>query len=118
MRVWRLIVASCIGLVATSVHAAPRSIRFKVINRSRHVIEAANIVPSATAQWGANLLAKGALKPNMSAVLEFTGECGTYDLRFVAEKGVHYFVESESFCAHDDVVTIGAHDVKKSAPNN
>jgi hypothetical protein len=111
---------TAVGVVVltTSAFAAPRSIRFKVVNNSPHVIEAVNVAVPSSPRWGDNLLVRGSLKPGASAVIELVGECGTYDLRFVATKGVQYLVESESFCADDDVVVVGAHEVKKSSPHN
>ena len=112
------LLAVVLAFLATTVSAAPRSIRFKVVNQSPYVIDAVNVTAPSSAKWGDNLLVNGALKPGASAVLALTGECGTYDLRFLATKGVQYLVESESFCTDDDVVVIGAREVKKSTPKN
>ncbi len=72
---------------------------------------------SLNPHWGENLLKGRTLGPGEFAVLRFSGDCGAYDLRFVAERGTEFLVDEEPFCDDDDVVTVAGRAVTKVAPH-
>ncbi len=96
------------------VAAQRAAIRFKVVNATPDEIVAVYACPTGAAQWGPNLLTRGPLAPGQRRVLAIAGECGLYDLRLVAPGGKEYMDEELTFCEDDDVVTIGAGELKKA----
>ena len=100
-------------LLATALLAAtqaatepPKKIRVRIVNASAHTVQQVFASRSGTSAWGENLLARGPIRPGARAVVRFSGDCGTYDLRFVAEKGAELLEDEIEFCDDDDVVTI------------
>ncbi len=96
------------------VEAQRAAIRFKVVNATADEIVAVYACPTGAAQWGPNLLTRGPLAPGQRRILALTGDCGLYDLRLVAPGGKEYMDEELTFCEDDDVVTIGAGELKKA----
>jgi hypothetical protein len=111
-----LILATVLLMTAQAGVETPGKIRVRLVNASPHTIHQVFASRSDTSRWGANLLANGPLRPGSRAVVGFAGDCGTYDLRFVAEKGTELLEEEVDFCDHDDVVTIGSDRVHRKKP--
>ena len=109
MRSWIFL---ALATITVPQAAAKTSIRFKAVNTSPYVIRAVYVSSTSQSDWGANLLSTP-LQPNHSVKLRFAGDCGTYDLRFVADKGVEFLVDEEQFCDDDDIVTVGAQAVTR-----
>jgi hypothetical protein len=93
--------------------AAERVIRFELDNRTGGEIRAVYITPSKSPKWGENLLKSGALTTGKTLSLSFNGECGLYDVRLVAPGGREYMDEEVSFCEENDVLTVGATEIRK-----
>jgi hypothetical protein len=96
-----------LGGAASATPRTPAGIRFRVVNAGPHVIHGVYVCPSTKPTWGPNLLTRGPLKPGMKAFFRFSGRCGSYDLRLVADDGIEFLEEELEFCEDDDVVTIG-----------
>jgi serine protease Do len=97
---------------------AAKGIRVRLVNASAHTIHRVFASRSGTPSWGSNLLKRGPMRPGARASIRLAGDCGTYDLRFVAEKGVELLEDEIEFCDDNDVVTVGAETVgrKKASP--
>ena len=110
----------CAGLwlvVASSIvtEAADRAIRFELENKTGSEIRAVYITPSKSPTWGENLLKSGILTSGKALPLSFNGECGLYDVRLVAPGGREYMDEEVSFCEENDVLIVGATEMRKAA---
>ncbi len=82
------------------------TIRVKVVNTSPYPIRQIYACPSGVSTWGANLLQKSPLAPGERATINVRGECGSYDLRLVADNGTEFLEEEMDFCDDDDVLTV------------
>ena len=112
-----LMLATVLLMTTTQVGAEPpRKIRVRLVNASPHTIHQVFASRSGTPSWGANLLANGPIRPGSRAVVRFAGDCGTYDLRFLADKGTELMEEEVEFCDDDDVVTVGADRIDRRKP--
>jgi hypothetical protein len=113
-----LMLATLLLVTTQAPTEPPRRIRVKLVNASPHTIHQVFASRSETPSWGDNLLTKGPIRPGSRAVVRFAGDCGAYDLRFVAEKGAELLEDDVDFCDDDDVVTIGADriDRRKTTP--
>ena len=61
--------------------------------------------------WGTNRLQGRTLAPGESVALEIAGECGPYDVRFVADGGMELEGEEVELCPADGswlVIVLGA----------
>lgn len=95
--------------------AADRAIRFELSNKTGGEIRAVYITPSKSPKWGENLLKSGSLASDSTLSLSFNGECGLYDVRLVAPGGREYLDDEVSFCEENDVLTVGATEMRKAA---
>ena len=111
-----LMLATVLLLTAQAGAAPARTIRVRLVNASPHTIEEVFASRSDTPSWGATLLANGPLRPGGRAFVRFVGDCGTYDLRFLAQKGTELMEEEVEFCDDDDIVTIGGDRIRRRKP--
>jgi serine protease Do len=112
-----MLMLATVLLVTTQAAAEPpRKIIVRLVNASRHTIHEVFASRSGTPNWGGNLLKSGPIRPGSRRVVRFAGDCGTYDLRFVAEKGTELLEDEIDFCDDDDVVTIGADGIDRRKP--
>ena len=111
-----LIVAMALTLGLPGAGNAKTSIRFKLVNASPHTIRAAYVSAADKGQWGDSLLNGAPLPPGQSVTLVITGDCGSYDVRFVTDKKVEFLDEDVQFCDDDDVVTIDKSGIAKAKP--
>jgi hypothetical protein len=99
---------------------------FTVVNAGSRRIRAVYVSPSSSPNWGGNLLGEGlaaseaaalraeGLRPGGRVRVRVTGECGTFDVRLVAENGTEFIEEEVELCDDEDLVTIGASDLKRA----
>jgi hypothetical protein len=87
--------------------------KFEVVNGSPQHIRAVHVSPSRSPQWGPNLLAK-ALAPGERATVNVAGECGRYDVRLVAEKGMEFIEDEVELCADGDVLDVAKESLTRS----
>jgi hypothetical protein len=111
-----MLILATVLLMTTQAAPEPGKIRVRLVNASPHTIHQVFASRSDTSSWGANLLANGPLRPGGRAVVRFVGDCGTYDLRFQAEKGTELMEDEVEFCDDDDLVTIGADRIRRRKP--
>jgi hypothetical protein len=104
-----------LGTVIAGVDAQAASTQFKLVNSSKHTVQAAYVSAARQPEWGANLLQRS-LKPQETISLTFDGGCGNYDLRFVVEGGAELQDEEVRFCGDGDTVTLGDVTIKKTKP--
>ena len=75
--------------------------RLDGVNASPRLIREAYVARSTERGWGANRLLGRTLAPGASISLEISGECGPYDVRFVADAGVELEAEEVELCPAD-----------------
>ncbi len=102
----RTLVPVLLAVAVSSTPAQAAEINFKLVNSSDQVITAVFVSRSRTPKWGPDLLRGAPLKPGGEIALSFSGDCGLYDLRLKAKKGVEFLADEEHFCADGDVVTV------------
>lgn len=95
--------------------AAERAIRFELSNKTGGEIRAVYITPSKSPKWGENLLKNGSVAAGKTLSLSFAGECGLYDVRLVAPGGREYLDDEVAFCEENDVLMVGATEMRKAA---
>jgi hypothetical protein len=101
------LVAVVVVLLAPPAIAAEKtSIRMKIVNASKHAVQAVYVSRTDASGWGENLLKQPQLKAGQRVVITAPGGCGRYDVRLVAPKGVELVDEDVDFCDDDDVVTL------------
>jgi hypothetical protein len=94
--------------------ATSRSIRLDIANETDTAILEVYVTPSKSPGWGSNLLREGPLERSRRTTLSFQGACGLYDVRLVAPGGREYMDDEVSLCGEQDVLTVGAVEIKKT----
>lgn len=103
-----------LSLAGSVAGIASSPIRISLVNASRHVIRKAYVSPSGSSSWGSNLLASKdagsgsppALKPRQRAAVNFSTECGRFDIRLVADGGTEFLEDEVELCDDDNVLTV------------
>lgn len=113
MRRFAIVVVLFVGSLAGALGAQDTpSFHLNLVNTGRHTISAFQASPTKSADWGANLLSNP-LGPKQQATVTIAGDCGQFDIRFVAEKGTRLHDDDVSLCDGDSL-TIGDRTVKKN----
>lgn len=99
------------ALVLLGLGAGPvlaQSEPFRIVNRTALPATAVYVVPSGRAAWGANLLARGPLRPgDFLALLPGEGQGCRIDVRLVLQDGQEVVRRGADICA-DTVVAMAA----------
>lgn len=97
-----VLVLTTVLVGSLSLFSAEASLRrLEGVNASPRLIREAYVARSTERGWGANRLQGRPLAPGGSISLEISGECGPYDVRFVADAGVELEAEEVELCPAD-----------------